>query len=96
MYFKYYIDNNEKYSEDNDRVELISKEKLSFSEFQGLVYKAFELCGGKDVRYTQIADKIEEIDDRFIKSEPQAIAFVGMEDRDYEDKVRGFYNYNSP
>lgn len=89
--FKYYIHNNERYPEDRDVIELISTEKLSFSEFKNLVQKAFELCGGEDVHYTQIAEKIEEIDERFIKSEPQAIAYVGMEEGDYMDKIRGFH-----
>lgn len=90
MFYKYYIDNNERYPEDNDIVELISTEKLSFSEFKDLVHKAFELCDGKFIDHRKVANKIEEIDDRFIISEPQAVAFIGRECGKRNDKIRGF------
>lgn len=90
MIYSYIIDNNEDYPEDHSFVELLSTQKISFTEFKNVVKDAYQLCGGEDVYFNDVARKIVEIDDRFFLPQAQAVAFVGMVEDDYVDKIRGF------
>lgn len=90
MIYSYIINNNEDY-DGEDEVELLSNEEISFTEFKNIVKDAFQLCGDTWNSYTQVADKIVEIDDRFFLPQRKAIAYIGMERGDYNDKIRGIY-----
>ena len=89
--YKYIIDNNEYYPEDHDKVSILSFEHISNTEFENIVKDAFQLCGDWN-SYKDVAKKIIEIDSRFFTPELVSVAFVGMEDGDYDDKIRGFYH----
>lgn len=89
MLYSYIIDNNEEYPEDQNEFEIFSTEEISFEEFQSIVTKAFELSGPFD-NYASVARKIIEIDERFFLPQVKAIAFIGQERNDYENKIRGF------
>lgn len=93
MIYSYLLDNNERYPEDHDVVEILATEEVPFEEFQEIVKKAYELCGDWN-HYTHVADKIVEIDNRFFFPTRKAIAWIGMEDDDYNDKIRGFREIN--
>lgn len=91
--YLYVLDNNEKYQEDHDIVELFCTELLDPQEFEQIVHKASELC--ESVYYRIVAEKIVEIDARFFfPPKPMGIAFIGMTEDEYEDKVRGFYHHH--
>lgn len=92
MIYSYLLDNNECY-EDHDVVEILATEEVPFEEFQEIVKKAYELCGTWN-SYTHIANKIVEIDNRFFFPTKKAIAWIGMEIDDYDDKIRGFKEIN--
>lgn len=87
--YSYVIDNNEYYPEDHSEVEILSFEKLSNTEFEAIVEKAYELCG-EFPYYSKVAKKIIEIDNRFFVPECVSYAFIGHEERDYDSKIRGF------
>lgn len=89
MLYSYIIDNNEQY-EDADEFELFSTEEIPFEEFQSIVEKAFELSAPFN-GYSEVGRKIIEIDERFFLPQRKAIAFIGYERDDYEDKIRGFH-----
>ena len=89
MLYSYIIDNNEQY-EDWNEFELFSTEEIPFEEFQSIVEKAFELAAPFN-GYGGVARKILEIDERFFLPQRKAIAFVGYERDDYEDRIRGFH-----
>lgn len=93
MIYSYLLDNNECY-EDHDVVEILATEEVPFEEFQEIVKKAYELCGEWN-HSTHVADKIVEIDNRFFFPTRKAIAWIGMEIGDYEDKIRGFREINN-
>ena len=90
--YLYIIDNNEPYPEDHSVVELYCTELLSKEEFSKVVQMAFDLCGGKDVYYEKVAKKIVEIDARFFfPPKAIAVAYIGMEEDDYNNEIRGVY-----
>ena len=88
MIYSYILENNEDY-EDWDEFEIFSTEEISFEEFQSIVTKAFELSAPFD-SYASVARKILEIDERFFLPQVKAIAVIGREIDDYENKIRGF------
>ena len=88
MIYSYILENNEDY-EDWDEFEIFSTEEISFEEFQSIVTKAFELSAPFD-NYASVARKILEIDERFFLPQVKAIAVIGREIDDYENKIRGF------
>lgn len=88
MIYSYILENNEDY-EDWDEFEIFSTEEISFEEFQSIVRKAFELSAPFD-NYASVARKILEIDERFFLPQVKAIAVIGREIDDYENKIRGF------
>lgn len=88
MIYSYILENNEDY-EDWDEFEIFSTEEISFEEFQSIVTKAFELSAPFD-NYATVARKILEIDERFFLPQVKAIAVIGREIDDYENKIRGF------
>lgn len=93
--YRYIFDNNEQYPEDHNSVELLCSEKLTPDEFEHLVHQAFELCGGNDVWYEDVAAKIVEIDNRFsFPPQPVSIAYIGLDydNDDYDSKIRGVYH----
>ena len=88
--FKYVIDNNERYPEDHDSFSIFSHERISAVEFENIVKDAFALC--EFGHYSDVARKIVEIDDRFFLPEFVSVAYVGVSDNDFDDKIRGFYH----
>ena len=84
--YLYVLDNNEKYQEDHDIVELFCTELLDPQEFEQIVHKASELC--ESVYYRIVAEKIVDL------TLEEAIAESGMTEDEYEDKVRGFYHHH--
>lgn len=88
--FEYIIDNNENYPENHDSYSIFSNEKISAIEFENIVKDAFALC--EIGHYSEVAKKIVEIDDRFFFPEVVSVAYVGMTDNDFDDKIRGFYH----
>lgn len=91
--YSYIIDNNEQYPEDWTECEIFSTEEIPFEEFKSIVKKAFELSAPFQ-SYESVGRKIVEIDDRFFFPKRKAIAFIGYERGDYNDKIRGFHEIN--
>lgn len=102
--YEYLFNNNDNY-EDEWEDSLFSVEKIEFEEFKRIVKEAYKECEKKhpmyvgDVHYTEVMNKILEMDKRFFTPKVMATAYIGSnhdihsDDYDCNSKIRYIHNH---